>query len=133
MPWKSLGNSLGSKPRVLAGPLLRKVTRTSVTVWLAMRVGATVILTVQDERNRHVMRSEPRRSVAIGENLHIVAVTATPLTSAENLAEGIVYCYDLHFVFDDDNVSPTSRLPPTMQRLLIHRGRCRVLHCRRRI
>ena len=55
MAWTSLQNSLCSKPRVLAGPILRKVTPTSVTVWLALRVAGKVILTVQDDRQTKVM------------------------------------------------------------------------------
>jgi hypothetical protein len=64
MAWTSLQNSLGSKPEVLAGRILRKVTPKSVTVWIATRVGAAVTLTVWDAQN--VVRMEGRRrTVAI--------------------------------------------------------------------
>ena len=60
---------------VLAGPILRKVTPTSVTVWLAMRVGGDVTLTVLDALNAP-LASGHRHTVAVGTQLHIVCVTA---------------------------------------------------------
>jgi hypothetical protein len=100
MAWVNLQNSLGSRARVVAGPVLRRVTPTSVTVWLAMRVGATVTLTILDEQGNQRMTGA-RRSLAIGANLHIVAVTATPNVPFADLSEGNVYRYNLSFVFDD--------------------------------
>ena len=81
MAWTSLQNSLGNKPRVLAGPILRKVTPTSVTVWLAMRVGGDVTLTVLDALNAPLATGH-RHTVAIGTQLHIVCVTAVPARRA---------------------------------------------------
>ena len=107
MTWVPLAKRLEDStfPRVLAGPLLRKVTPTSVTVWLAMRMRATVTLTVttqdKDGKNVEVVQGQ-RPSVAIGKNLHIVAVTANKfLPPFSKLSEGVVYCYDLIFDFDD--------------------------------
>ena len=80
MAWTSLKNSLCSKPHVLAGPILRTVTPKSVTVWITTRIGAAVTLTVWDWDDQNVERMKgTRRTVAIGKNLHIVAVTAKPL------------------------------------------------------
>ena len=100
MAWISLRNSLGNRPRVLAGPILRKVTPTSVTVWLAMRVGGDVTLTVLDALNAPLATGH-RHTVAVGTQLHIVCVTAVPATGAPDLVEGVVYRYNLAFAFDD--------------------------------
>lgn len=100
MAWTSLRNSLGNKPRVLAGPILRKVTPTSVTVWLMMRVGGDVTLTVLDALNVPFATGH-RHTVAVGTQLHIVCVTAVPATGAPDLMEGVVYRYNLAFAFDD--------------------------------
>ena len=62
MPWESLSKSLNSKPRVLAGPALRKVAPRSVSVWLAMRVGGDVTLTVLDALNAPWPRAIATRS-----------------------------------------------------------------------
>jgi hypothetical protein len=99
MTWASLNdeNVLRSKPFVLAGPILRKVTPTAVTVWLALRVSATVTLTVLDAANKPVMPVGTRSTVAIGSHLHLVAVTAKSGTVGAELTEGKVYRYDLSF------------------------------------
>src|SRR4029453_2712962 len=99
MPWESLSKSLNSKPRVLAGPILRKVAPRSVSVWLAMRVGGDVTLTVLDALNAS-LASGHRHTVAVGTQLHIVCVTAVPATGAPDLVEGVVYRYNLAFAFD---------------------------------
>src|SRR5215211_5872191 len=95
MPWTSLSATLDDKPHVLAGPLLRKVTPDSVTVWLALRQGARVTLKVAEAATERMLGS--RHTVAIGTNLHLVAVTAT----GQALAPGAVYEYDLAFAFDN--------------------------------
>jgi hypothetical protein len=101
MPFEPLSErlKLNKVPRVLAGPLLRKVTPTSVTVWLALRIGATVKLTVRDDHDAEVMEGS-RTTVAIGSNLHLVAVTAMAASSG-GLHEGVIHSYDLTFDFDD--------------------------------
>lgn len=142
----SLSRRLTKLPRVLAGPLLRKVTPQTVTVWLALRVGAAVTLVVLDERDKEIMRGS-RRTVAIGENLHIVAVTAQKLPSDPDLTEGIVYRYFLTFDFDEGFSSdlavatgsaalsyppftrPSFALPPKDPNLLrLLQGSCRMPH-----
>jgi hypothetical protein len=86
MPWTSLSATLSSKPRVLAGPLLRKVTPSAATVWLALRMPARVTLTVFDPTGPKLLEGS-RRTIALGTNLHLVAVTAT----GQTLAPGVVY------------------------------------------
>ncbi|MGC2305289.1 hypothetical protein [Candidatus Binatus sp.] len=89
----------GHVPPVLAGPMLRKVTPQSVTVWLAMRTSGTVTLTVQTTAGAFVMDGNGK-SVAVGTNLHIVIVTAQSNAGAV-MTESLVYQYDLAFDFDD--------------------------------
>ncbi|WP_028064029.1 hypothetical protein [Solirubrobacter soli] len=94
MPWTSLSASLGDKPLVLAGPVLRKVVPGSVTVWLALKQAASVTLTVVEGTTQRMQGT--RHTVAIGTNLHLVAVTATGTA----LLPGTVYEYDLSFAVD---------------------------------
>ena len=89
----------GHIPPVLAGPMLRKVTPQAVTVWLAMRSSGAVTLTVQTTAGGFVMDGNAK-SVAVGTNLHIVAVTAQS-KAGDAMTETLVYQYDLAFEFDD--------------------------------
>jgi hypothetical protein len=97
MAWTTLASRLNNLPHVLAGPVLRQVTTRSVTVWVAVRLPGSVALTVMDASGQQMM-SGSRHTVALGTNLHIVAVTAK--TSAAVLTEGVIYRYDMTFNFD---------------------------------
>jgi hypothetical protein len=51
MAWKSLTDrdtGIDKRPHVLAGPILRKVTSKTVTVWFALRKAGKVTVTVLD-------------------------------------------------------------------------------------
>ncbi|HET7791960.1 MAG TPA: hypothetical protein VFL64_01135, partial [Rhizobacter sp.] len=89
-----LKDRLATLPWVLAGPILRKVTGTSVTVWVALQEAALINLHIYDDTNKEVATGG-RNTVAVGAHLHIAAVTAHPTGAA--LKEGIVYHYDLTF------------------------------------
>jgi hypothetical protein len=97
MAWTTLASRLNNLPHVLAGPVLRQVTTRSVTVWVAARLPGSVALTVVDASGQQMM-SGSRHTVALGTNLHIVAVTAK--ASAAVLTEGVIYRYDMTFNFD---------------------------------
>src|SRR5205085_338757 len=90
-----LKDRLATLPWVLAGPILRKVTSKSVTVWVALKETATLVLSVTDDNNKEVAVSTPRNTVAVGASLHIAAVTAH--ATGADLKEGIVYHYDIGF------------------------------------
>jgi hypothetical protein len=137
---------------VLAGPILRKVTPASVTVWLAFREATTVTLTVWATDKPAAGTTPLMTGVApatkIGPNLYIVAVTAVP-TSA-NLAYGTIYFYKLTFATTSadalDLVAatkttdmtawaympyqlPSFLLPPTdLQQVRLSVGSCRKMH-----
>lgn len=96
MAWTSLATRLSSAPLILAGPVLRRVTTTSVTVWVAVQTQVNVTLTVYDADSAPLqtkLGTATRPAAMIGKNLFIVAVTAPTTT----LWEGKVYFYDLHF------------------------------------
>ena len=100
MSWQSLKTTLASKPLplVLAGPILRKVTDSAVTVWLALKEKADVTLEIYptDVQVARVLFSGQRKTVRVGRNLHLVAVTAQR-ESKPPLTPGTVYYYDLSF------------------------------------
>ena len=92
--------SLATLPDVLAGPMLRKVTSTSVTVWFALKRPATdVRLTVSDTAGP--ILTGHRKTYAIGPNLHLVAVTANMTQAGRPAAmvPGVIYTYDVVFDF----------------------------------
>jgi hypothetical protein len=88
--FNSLADRLATLPLVLAGPILRQVTESKVTVWLALKGKATVTLTVFNENNQHVMSGEAQ-TTPVGTALHVVAVTATVLPPFDTLRENVVY------------------------------------------
>ncbi|HEX7943933.1 MAG TPA: hypothetical protein VF495_04670 [Phenylobacterium sp.] len=144
MAWK-YPLDLAKAPLVLAGPMLRKVTSDSVTVWFALQKPATdVRLTVMDTTGP--ILAGHTRSYAIGKNLHLVAVTANQLAGGRSgkLVEGVIYTYDVAFDFPAapgttmlkamNNVSvgyapyslPSFCLPPAdLNKLRLIHGSCR--------
>src|SRR5215510_4036339 len=90
-------------PLVLCGPILRRTEPDSVTVWLALKEPRTVTLRVYSHAPPPALKSlreeleGTRRTVRLGERLHIVAVTARPVAAERPLAAGTVYFYNLFF------------------------------------
>ena len=108
MSWKYLNAAtLATKANVLAGPVLRKVTPDSVTVWFALQKKATVTLTVMDAAGVRlfdsVVASGPGTgdTIAVGANLHIVAVTAKRKTGEPQLLDGVTYTSNQKDLPDD--------------------------------
>jgi hypothetical protein len=143
MAWSKLADRLDKLPSVIAGPLLRRVSPKSVTVWVALRTSAQVTLIVQDDNENQIMQGS-RATTAIGERLHIVAVTA--VADASLLTEGVIYQYNLTFKFNGlsktlaaatDNAElayapfslPSFALPPKdLNRVRLIHGSCRMPH-----
>ncbi|MBD3882946.1 PhoD-like phosphatase [Phormidium tenue FACHB-886] len=98
MTWTPLSDRLAQLPLILAGPILRRVEPDAVTVWLALKHPGTVTLQVHETRADSIMLqavlSGSRTTVALGQFLHVVAVTASSKAS-EKLQPGQVYAYDL--------------------------------------
>ncbi|MGZ3647279.1 MAG: hypothetical protein ACXVCM_25900 [Ktedonobacteraceae bacterium] len=98
--WIPLAERFAAVPLILAGPMLRRVEPHSVTVWLALKEARTVTLRIyaRNEQGQLVQQFEgTRRTVRLGDHLHVVAVTARATTSNEQLVWGQLYYYDLFF------------------------------------
>lgn len=107
MTWQYLNSkTLSEKPNVLAGPILRKVTPDSVTVWFSLQKKATVTLMVLDSTGKRVFDGK-RETIAVGPNLHIVAVTARRKAGESELVENAVYMYDAVFEYPTDTNTPS--------------------------
>jgi hypothetical protein len=106
----NLSSRLGAIPLILAGPILRQVTDSSVTVWLALKQNATVSLNVYDTDQTDLVEplmSGTLATTAIGTNLHIVAATARPQNILTKLTENKLYFYNLSFSSIDPPLSVT--------------------------
>ena len=77
----------GAAGAILAGPILRRVTDKSVTVWIVVRQSANVTLEIYsgDPGRRAMVGRATRQTVAIGHSLYMLAITAHA-----NLAPGVV-------------------------------------------
>ncbi|PSF36787.1 PhoD-like phosphatase [Aphanothece hegewaldii CCALA 016] len=102
MSWSPLSYRLEELPLILAGPILKKTEKHSVTVWVALKKACTVklqVYTTQDGRGNNqqaVIFAGIRETVAVGQHLHILAVTAKSINGTI-LESGNVYLYDLSF------------------------------------
>src|SRR5579859_6194303 len=98
MPWTPFIARFETLPLILAGPILRRVEPRSVTVWIALKAARMVTLRVY-ARDAAGGLSErmagSRRTLRLGDHLHIVAVTARTREDEQPLAPGQLYEYDL--------------------------------------
>ncbi len=117
MAWESLKNRIdkGLLPLVLAGPMLRKVTPTSVTVWFALLKKSTVNLTVLDDKNTPMLKGE-RETIDVGKNLHIVAATAVPIKPGDKLTENVIYRYDVEFMVEGESAPQSLKKATTKEK-----------------
>ena len=94
----NLDSRLQGLPLILTGPILRRVTTKSVTVWVALKNAATVTLQISDAvAGTKVGNAATQPTVAIGRFLHLLAITVQV-----DLTPGVVYNYDLSFVVFDE-------------------------------
>jgi hypothetical protein len=145
MVWMPLRERINTLPLVLAGPILRRVEPNSVTVWVALKASCHVTLKVFD-LNYNLLLFDSRKTIKVGANLHVVAVTAQAESNV--LLYGENYLYDLEFDGRNLNYSgilneaglisdiayspfnlPSFALPPqNLNQLRIVHGSCRKLH-----
>lgn len=115
----SLAERFSALPLILSGPLLRRVEPQSVTVWLALKKPRMVTLRVyaRDDADVPVQQCEgTRHTIRLGDNLHIVAVTARTST-ATLLHWGGLYYYDLFFQANEPSDIPDTSVPATAAHL----------------
>jgi hypothetical protein len=95
---------------VLCGPIVRRVEPSAVTVWLALKEACKVTLRVYAATGATTtpLLSGAATTVAVGGNLHMVAVTARPSSGGTPLASGTIFRYDLEL--DPVGVGATRRL-----------------------
>jgi hypothetical protein len=90
--------TLSTLPLILAGPMLRRVQKDSVAVWVALQKAATLKLNVKrasDGGTRLTAVTLPASTVKVGNNLFIAVVTATATGTGDQLIPGELYAYDL--------------------------------------
>lgn len=92
MAWTSLSSRLASLPLVLAGPIVRKTTSTSVSVWIALKEEVSSLELVILSGTTIIGRSTTS-SKRFGRNLHIALITVNGLT----LTVGTKYFYNINF------------------------------------
>jgi hypothetical protein len=103
--------SLAELPLILAGPMLRRTTPAAVTVWVALKSACEVTLQVLETLDSgkligSQLCSGRQATISLGQNLHVIAVTATAARGLE-LTPDRVYAYDLTF-------SPVDRQTPDL-------------------
>ncbi|GHO44445.1 hypothetical protein [Ktedonospora formicarum] len=118
MPWTSLTNRIQDLPLILAGPILRRTEPGSITVWLALKEACLVTLHILEGSNQDQMQEQFQgihKTVRLGENLHIVAVTARAQSTQEHLNWGSSYYYNLSFQTVEGNPQGDLHTPGILQ------------------
>jgi len=149
MAWKPIADRLKDLPIVLAGPILRRVEKDNVSVWLALKEpclqkeGKGLTLEVYDSGTGtglgSIVMKGGRDTVSLGEHLHIVVLTAK--ASGTLLRQGVTYSYNVMGNGVDFTGMeaicytsagfrlPTFSLPPAnLSELRILHASCRKLH-----
>lgn len=85
--------SIAALPAVLAGPILRRLTRTQITVWAALSKATDVKLSV-GRAGQPLQDSAPVTPTHIGSNLWVVAITKDGIDAGEFTA-GTRYEYKI--------------------------------------
>src|SRR6266699_1514939 len=113
MSWTPLAERFSSLPLILAGPMLRRTEPRAVTVWLALKTPQVVTLRIYNRNGAGTLVQQlegTRHTVRLGDQLHMVAITARAINEHERLAWGELYYYNLFFRPDS---TPEWRGPET--------------------
>ncbi len=94
----------GSLPRVLAGPIVRRVEPRTVSFWIALSQAATVTaLIFKGKQNAGATPQADGQGTlatrAVGASLHVAVVTIDLSGAQQPLAAGELYSYDVRFEF----------------------------------
>ncbi|WP_456866174.1 hypothetical protein [Galbibacter sp. BG1] len=94
MAFTSISSRITDMPLVLVGPILRRVTDSSVSVFIVTKESKEVILNVYDASNTEILTgtSSTRK---LGEHVHALTITAG--ADANTLVPNHVYDYNLEF------------------------------------
>lgn len=99
-------------PRVLAGPVVRRVEVRGCSFWVALSVPANVkaliwkgTLDVDGSKGLTAIGDGQVHTKAFARNLHVVVVTVDLSAAPKPLDAGEVYSYDLRFTFDAGGTS----------------------------
>lgn len=98
MSWTSLSDPtrINSLPLVLAGPIVRKTTASSVSIWIALKSSQPNLILIVKEMSGSgftKIKSGPGATIAFGKNLHIAVITVDGLS----LTADKLYYYDIEF------------------------------------
>jgi hypothetical protein len=100
MPWTPIAERFPNLPLILAGPILRRVEPGAVTLWLALKEARKVTVRIYSRNAEGKLIQQlvgTRKTVRLGDYLHLVAVTARTTDVDQQLAGGNLYYYDLFF------------------------------------
>ncbi len=93
MAWTPLSSRLSTLPLVLSGPIVRKTTTSSVSVWIALQTAQSSLQLIIKTQEMVVLGRTSTSTKAIGKNLHIAVVTVNNLS----LKSDTIYLYDMVF------------------------------------
>jgi hypothetical protein len=99
MAWTSIKDRLPNLPLVLAGPQVRKTTKNSVSVWIALKsanTNLTLNIFEQQAPGLAIVGSGTAATRRLGKNLHVAVITAT-IPAATTLQTDTIYFYDVNF------------------------------------
>lgn len=98
MPVDAVSLTIADLPALLCGPVLRRLTRTSITVWAALSLSDTVTLHVRERGNPSSEQTASKTPVRVGVSLWMTAITLnfpnagfTSGTTYEYWLEGIAW------------------------------------------